>query len=226
VPKHKTDRNVLGTFLLEPARPLTLQESMREAKIVEKRDSKQNLIDDGKGNGDKVKINIKQRVSAINDGETVTLTKVHRNFQWLGYHAGAVSHVPAGALAVLSGNFSGCWMMEFKKDGQTHIGHVGTVDSKVHESTVESKKAWNAFANENQGAVLRGFNPAAVWGVEDRPKMISGDAGPVIWGLITKDKLISIILYQGKDDGKLTDRYRIAGVKEVPSAKKHVLLAI
>jgi hypothetical protein len=149
---------------------------------------------------------------------------VHRNFQWLGYYPGGVSEVAFDNLDVLSGPFSGCWMMVYKKDGATHVGHVGTKDDTAHAVSKAVKTAWTDFANANPLTIERGFSPARSWNNPDsRPAKIDGDGLGRIWGLVTRDELISIYLYRGEKDW---DRYRIAGLTTVPPSYMPDLAAI
>jgi len=196
-----------GEFLAQPRVALTVEQSAKEKVDVQKRDSKGDLV---KLPDHSIKlVTQKQRVSDILAGENEE--KAHRNFQWLGYYPGAVSEVTLDNLPVLSGPFSGCWMMVYRKDGRVHVGHVGT-DINRPEKTRAAKEAWVGFANPNRFDVLRGFNPVRAW-AEDSPERISGDGTPVmIWGLVTEDQLYSIYLRQG---GLEPTRYRIAGVKQV-----------
>jgi hypothetical protein len=104
-------------------------------------------------------------------------------------------------------------MVVYKKDGVVYVGHVGTVDDPHKQHSVKAKEAWNTFAENNQGNVLRGFNPARAWANSDsRPEQIHGDGVPRIWGLVTKSELISIYVYRLEKD---RSRYRIADWKVV-----------
>jgi hypothetical protein len=198
-----------GAFITQPKIAMTIEQSVREKQMVPKWDAaKQEYVRDG---GQMVDVRQKQRVSQLSAG--TNQSKVHRNFQWLGYYGGAISQVPFDNLDVLSGNFSGCWMTVYKKDGITRICHVGTVDDPAHAKTRAAKDAWNAFANANPHSIQRGFNPARVWTHPDsRPAKIDGDGIPRIWGLVTCDELISIYLYRTEKDW---DRYRIADLQVV-----------
>lgn len=199
-----------GDFLTQPKIAMTMEQSVREKQLVPKWDSgAQDFVREG---NQKKEVSQKQRVSQMTAGGNQA--KVHRNFQWLGYYGGAVSQVSLDNLDVLSGNFSGCWMTVYRKDGVTHVCHVGTVDDAAHKKTLAAKKAWNDFASANPMSIERGFNPARSWTHPDsRPAKIDGDGIARIWGLVTRDEMVSIYLYRGEKDW---DRYRIAALKVVP----------
>ena len=198
-----------GTFLTQPKIVMTMAQSVREKQHVPQWDSAAKaFVYEG---NQKKEVSQKQRVSQMVAGENQS--KVHRNFQWLGYYGGAVSQVALDGLDVLSGNFSGCWMTVYRNAGVTYVCHVGSVDDAAHQKTLAAKKAWNDFAGANPHAILRGFNPARAWSHEDsRPAKIDGDGLARIWGLVTRDELASIYVYRGEKDW---DRYRIAGVQAV-----------
>ena len=210
-----------GDFVTQPKLALTIEQSVREKQMVPQWDAKaRDFVRDD--SHQTVKVRQKQRVSQISAGENQA--KVHRNFQWLGYYGGAVSQVAFDNLDVLSGNFSGCWMMVYKKNGVTYVGHVGTVDEPTHAKSIAAKKAWVDFATASPRAIKRGFNPARVWTHPDsRPPKIDGDGIPRIWGLVTSDELISIYLYRTDVDW---NRYRIADWKVVPRSHMPELGAI
>jgi len=211
-----------GDFVTQPRLALTIEQSVREKQMVPKWDAKSQDFVRDQDRGQKVDVQQKQRVSQISPGENQA--KVHRNFQWLGYYGGAVSQVAFDNLDVLSGNFSGCWMTVYKRNGITYVCHVGTVDDPVHAKTKAAKKAWVDFANENTAAIKRGFNPARTWTNPDsRPPKIDGDGIARIWGLVTEDEMISIYLYRGEKDW---NRYRIADWKVVPPSYMPELGAI
>jgi hypothetical protein len=204
----------------QPKLALTIEQSVREKQMVPKWDAKADSF--VYQNNQKVQVQQKQRVSQIISGENQA--KVHRNFQWLGYYGGAVSQVAFDNLDVLSGNFSGCWMMVYKMLGVTYVCHVGTVDDPAHAKSVAAKKGWVDFANANRDAIQRGFNPARAWTHPDsRPAKIDGDGLARIWGLVTADELVSIYLYRGEKDW---NRFRIADWKVVPSSHMPELGAI
>ena len=201
-----------GSFLTQPKLAITMEQSVREKLLVPKWDAKaQELVRDGNVT---VEVRQNQRVSQMTAGANPEQAKVHRNFQWLGYYGGAVSQVSFDNLDVLSGNFSGCWMTVYKKDGIRRVCHVGTVDEPAHNKTIAAKKAWNEFAQANPMNIEGGFSPARAWSHPDSvPAKIDGDGIGRIWGLVTRDEMVSIYLYRGE---RYPDRFRIAAVKVVP----------
>ena len=210
----------LGDFLTQPKMALTIEQSTREKLSVPKWDAKAN--DFVLAGNQKVRVEQRQRVSGVVAGENTE--KEHRNFQWLRYYGGAINQVRFDDLDVLSGDFSGCWMMEYKKDGILYVGHVGTVDDATKPHSIASKKAWSDFALANPGDVIRGFSPARAWSdAANRPPKVHGDGLGRIWGLITKSQLISVFLYRGESDW---NRYRIADWKVVDPVYMPHLAAI
>ena len=206
----------LESFVTQPKMSLTLTQSVKEKVSVKPYDVTQNMLDGSRT------VAQKQRVSSFNAGEAQK--KIHRNFQWLYYYGGAVNEVSYDNIDVLSGNFSGCWMMVYRKNGIQYVGHVGTVDDPTTKHSIAAKKAWNKFASENKNDVIRGFSPAKAWPPEDVPDKIDGDGLARIWGLVTTDRLVSVYLYRGDKDW---NRYRIADVKDdIPTAHKSTLCAL
>ena len=211
----------LGDFLTQPKNSLTIEQSSKEKLNVPMWDSK--AQDFARDDEDKKKlIQQRQRVSGVVAGENAE--KEHRNFQWLRYYGGAINQVAFDNLDVLSGDFSGCWMMEYRKDGVLYVGHVGTIDDPNKPHSVAAKKAWNDFALAHAGDILRGFSPARAWSEADsKPSKIHGDGLPRIWGLVTKSELISVYLFRGEADW---NRYRIADWKVVDPAYMPALATI
>jgi len=198
----------LGAFVTQPTVAFTIDQSVHEKLQVPKWDSKGDaFVREGPQNQQKL-VSQKQRVSSVSAGENTD--KAHRNFQWLRYYGGAVNQVTFDNLDVLSGDFSGCWMVVYKKAGIEYVGHVGTVDSADNIRSIKAKEAWNEFAENNQRDVLRGFSPAKAWPI--KPKKIDGDGVARIWGLVTKSELVSIFLYRQDKDW---NRFRIADWKVV-----------
>ncbi|GAB5534282.1 MAG: hypothetical protein Rubg2KO_05310 [Rubricoccaceae bacterium] len=91
-----------------------------------------------------------------------TGAKLHRNFQWLEYVAGAITEVDLHQGDVLTGPMSGCAIRVYRRGGVVRVGHVGTHDTDPVK-TAASKKSWGDFARANQGDLISGFNPMRDW---------------------------------------------------------------
>lgn len=105
--------------------------------------------------GDSAKQNdplIKGRVRGTAPGSN--LHKAHRNYVWLPWAAGAVNYAEAQGKDVMSGAFSGCYMVRYHMgNGSWRVAHISLgegVDSRVH---------WNALAAQNGFHISHGFKP-------------------------------------------------------------------
>lgn len=147
--------------------------------------------------------------------------KAHRNFQWLNWVRGSVNQVVFGALDVLTGPMSGCWITNYKIAGIEYVGHIGTYLGANTPETIASKAAWNHFANANPLDVLGGFQPR--WN-GPFPPAIDGDffAGQTTFGLVTKGEYYTIAAWRKQSK----DGYRIAGVQQNMSSPLATLQAI
>src|SRR5262245_27070643 len=70
--------------------------------------------------------------------------KAHRNFRWLPWIPGAIAETPLAGVDVLTGPMSGCWLVTYRRGGQTFAGHLGT-DVADPTGTAAVNNAWNAF---------------------------------------------------------------------------------
>ena len=142
--------------------------------------------------------------------------KTHRNFQWLAWRPGAITHVPVGGLDVLTGPMSGCDLVLFNLGGVAQAGHLGTaVEAGVANAAV--KNSWNVFANANPTDVIGGFNPFNDW-VNPIPTPRAGkeSSGIKIFGLMTTHAEYYTIMAFPQDTD--INKLRIAGVSKFPSA--------
>lgn len=69
------------------------------------------------------------RTSAIVAGQNPDVKKAHRNFRWLHWQPGKITYLPLAGADILSGPFSGCWIVIFSMAGVNYVGHIGTFDS-------------------------------------------------------------------------------------------------
>ena len=92
------------------------------------------------------------RVRGSSDGSNAA--KTHRNYVWLPWASGAVNYAEAQGKDVMSGAFSGCYMVRYHRgNGSWRVAHVSLGDG------VDSREAWNAHAAENGFHVGCGFKP-------------------------------------------------------------------
>lgn len=81
--------------------------------------------------------------------------KTHRNFTWLPFVDNAINYTPVNGKDVLSGPFSGCYMILYNVAGAARVGHVATPGAKA---------AWNNHVANQPGVnVLTGFQPHRVY---------------------------------------------------------------
>jgi len=82
------------------------------------------------------------------------LVKTHRNYTWLPWATGAVNYADGQGQDVLSGAFSGCFMIRYKEaGGNWRVAHVSTGDG------TDARPAWNALAGQPGFQVSHGFKP-------------------------------------------------------------------
>lgn len=155
----------------------------------------------------------RQRVSDTGVGSA---PKVHRNFVWLEWIGGVVSEVQPGAMDVLTGPMSGCWIMCYKRGGVRCIGHVGTVMTAADPASVAAKAAWNNFASSGAGTSITGFDPFNASRNGPVPQQLPGESNRKTFALVTKDgRFFSVITYP---QVAKPNRIRIAGIQLQPSS--------
>ena len=137
----------------------------------------------------------------------------HSLFQWLGYIPGVVNQVPLGALDVLSGGFTGCWMAIYQMDGRQYVGHIGTEDTPNHLNTLAVKQAWRDFVRAPgvNAAAFTAFQPHHA-GLTDpfvRGLLASKTSQEKFLGLVTTErKCFSVLLF-----GVGQNTWRVAAVR-------------
>jgi hypothetical protein len=151
-------------------------------------------------------------------------TSIHRVFQWLNYIPGIINQVSLNGIDVLSGFFSGCWLMHYKIDGIVYVGHVGTEEDATHQNTIISKRAWNNFAQQNPKDVVGGFKPEwkGIYPAKVQGELRGGDTKRM--GLVTTSgRYYTVLAYQQNNFINPNTPWRIAGIQEDYSAELGVL---
>jgi hypothetical protein len=131
-------------------------------------------------------------------------TKAHRNFIWLPWMEGAVNYAEQQGRDVLSGPFSGCYMIRYREGGGAwrvaHVHTPGAIDD------------WNELAAKNGFEIDAGFKPYV-------RKADEGNADKW-YGLITDDGLCYRIWAGGVEYGRIDQMAplrRIKLIAHVPS---------
>jgi hypothetical protein len=96
----------------------------------------------------------------------------YRNYYWLPWILGAVNYADQQGKDVMSGPFSGCYMIRYK--------HVGGSWRVAHVDMPGGSKAWNELASEDGFTIDCGFKPF----LADRLGAASDDT---TYGVITSD---------------------------------------
>ena len=147
----------------------------------------------------------------INPGENLSANKGHRNFIWLPFMPTKTNYTLSQGKDVLSGKFSGCYMISYTVGGMRRVAHV---------ATPEAKASWNATVANVNYQMIAGFQPMESVNVNGL-NMLKDDLDVVFLGLITAiDTLYSVVL--AKLDARGT-RFRIMKVDLVPSLAHNVL---
>lgn len=126
---------------------------------------------------------------------------------WLPYAPGRISWEELTGRAVLSGKFTGCWMVVYNWFGMTRVGHIGTAEPGLPE-TVSVHRVWDEFRRDHPNWVLRAFKPYSM--DRDRVPATTGKdvaANPTWFGLVTaQQECYSIVAYPQQDN---PNKYRI-----------------
>jgi len=131
-------------------------------------------------------------------------------FTWLSYAPGKILWTPL-THDVLSGPFSGCWMVLFNHFGQK-VGHLGTTEPNS-DATRNVYQVWDNFRQNHPGAVLRAFKPYSL----DRDELPVGKPQtdvaerPTWFGVVSTDlNCYSITTFPQRRD---PNTYRIVDVR-------------
>ncbi len=132
---------------------------------------------------------------------------------WLPYVPGYTNVVKSNGLNVLSGPFTGCYMIKFMLRGEAYTGHV---------ATPEAKTSWNQFAQGlTNNDIVRGFKPANhLMGANTTPVISNdrrnGDSALRIFGLITStSELYTIVGFSQIMNGiQMPTVHRIAYISQ------------
>jgi hypothetical protein len=103
------------------------------------------------------------------------LDKTHRNFIWLPYAVNQINYATSQGKDVLSGVFTGCWMIRYTNNGSVRVAHV---------STPNASAAWNALAATNAIQIQQGFKPSDFLDLK-KATGGTGDFGLEMFGLVT-----------------------------------------
>lgn len=130
-----------------------------------------------------------------------------RPYMWLPYVTGKTNFVALGTHPVLSGPFSGCYMIEYQQGGVHKICHV---------ATPEAKATWNTFVLAPNVTVLRGFRPsdhAALSAPLPAPGGTGDCAAYAIFGLMTATEMYALFCYKQQVANTVSNsRFRIASI--------------
>ncbi len=99
---------------------------------------------------------------------------------YLPYAPGAINYVvPAGA-AVLSSQFSGCWFVKYKLDGEVRVAHVGTPQCNELWAEMKTRTGFELHCE---------FKPTDIVDTKSQFSMLKkhGSGGGLTIGLITAD---------------------------------------
>ncbi|MDR2784897.1 MAG: hypothetical protein LBB83_03170 [Treponema sp.] len=78
---------------------------------------------------------------------------------WSYWYPGFITEVECGGDDVMSGPFSGCYFVKYRRDNADYVGHIGTAESSVSQNTLDVKQAWDVYAKREDVRLICGFNP-------------------------------------------------------------------
>jgi hypothetical protein len=87
--------------------------------------------------------------------DTVNLSAPHRNCVWIQYRKGEVSSEPSNEMDVISGQFSGCYMIKYRFNGSWRVAHIDTADGGGPAAIA----AWNQMLLDPLVEIACGFKP-------------------------------------------------------------------
>ena len=127
-------------------------------------------------------------------------------FKFLRYAGGYVTYTEVQRdVPVMSGQFSGCKFIKFLMNNKSYVAHIGTCGRET-EATVNVRRAWNNFVEQEGVSVTGIFNPF-------------GEPNPVGDGYIyaiTDDKLCETISLLGTNYKNTVEEYKIAFLENYP----------
>jgi len=88
------------------------------------------------------------------DKVIVTVEHNELNFRWLPWVSGKINYADMGGMDVLSGMFTGCWMVFYKEGGTHRVGHVATQNDKE-----DCKATWRAHKALRTVSDAKEFRP-------------------------------------------------------------------
>ena len=142
--------------------------------------------------------------------------KARRNFQWLPWLPGGLTHVVVGGVDVLTGPMSGCDLVLFTEAGAMHAGHLGT-NFGAPAANNALKTTWNNLAINHPGRIIGRFNPLRDWhGPYPTARPGKESNGQKIFGLLTTTAEFFIVFTYSQDSNPT--QLRIAEVQQVAGA--------
>ncbi len=154
------------------------------------------------------------RTRASSFAPGMNIDKGHRNFHWLKWLPPYIAQIPLGAVDVLTGPMSGCWVITYRWPGAAgdpvYVGHLGTCGTKALDD--EMKAGWNQFAAQNPNALISGFQPNRAFADNLEGGLKPGEYTS-IFALVTTDRRFYAVKL-GRV-GPFGTRFHIVKVKEV-----------
>ncbi|NVN93017.1 MAG: hypothetical protein HXX11_20815 [Desulfuromonadales bacterium] len=140
-------------------------------------------------------------------------------FLWLHYFPGQISEIELhGGEDVLSGEFSGCWMVVYRKGGAIRVGHIGTTQDPKKDLPL--KEAWTKFAfNASPDDLIIAVNPLRSW-LGNPPPRAHNDVPPDfkshLYCFVTSTcRCFAVWLYPQQNDPTGGATRRIAAKQEI-----------
>lgn len=151
----------------------------------------------------------RRRQSDIREGAHPT--KEHRNFKWLPYSPGNITHTKLDQ-DVLTGPMSGCPLAIYTRSGEVQVAHIGTTENL--DATKQVKALWQAQVDSATIGPEGGFDPFNKLFDQKTPKGKPGAEERLeVWGLVTTDrKAFAIEAWQQRGD---QHKFRIGRVQDI-----------
>ena len=125
--------------------------------------------------------------------------KGHRNFRWLPYRPWLISEVAFESVDVLSGPFSGCFLVYYRRNGGLRVGHIGTGPVENANLNNATKNQFIQNINEGRIQVIAAFDPLQNYQDQDHS---ARDKRPNLYlGLVTGYGELRTIAFENDMDG-------------------------
>jgi hypothetical protein len=122
----------------------------------------------------------------------VTVEHNELTFRWLPWVSGKINYADLGGKDVLSGMFTGCWMVLYK-EGNLRVGHVATQDDAG-----DCKATWRGHKASKTVSDVKEFRPDV------------GLAGALNLGLVTSSSSLYKIQLTGEKEVLVDNPWRTA----------------